>query len=83
MTGTNDDIRSFADILELHRSELGAMLALNARLQMQMLDDNLELLVPASYRWGEPGDRGFMSGIEFRVMDGIEHLYLAHKVVAP
>lgn len=68
--------------VEARWPEIAAGVALLHRLHAALVsDEELEWIVPTSYEWGEPGQEGNqLYGIPIRVVDGVDHLYLAHKV---
>ena len=68
-------------LLAPHMDEIEAGAVLAHDLQTTLLDRDLEWIAPASYGWGKPGETGgVLYGLPLRIVDGIDRLYLAHKV---
>lgn len=68
-------------LLAPHMEEIRTGAVLAHDLQSALLDRDLEWIAPASYGWGKVSETGGqLYGLPVRVVDGIDGLYLAHRV---
>lgn len=67
--------------IEARWPEVVAGVLLRDRLRNALVSgDELEWIVPRSYGWEVAGQAGQVYGIPVRVVEGVDHLYLALKV---
>lgn len=70
----------FQAMLDAHQAELMLGLMLLERMRTYLVDPRVEWLVPEAWGWGDAGETGELYGIPFRVVAGVDVLFLAQEV---